>query len=109
MIRSFRPQADGQRKYKMGTARKFMPQTENETTDEAAISGVFDQFFYCQQHLKNSVIASRDKAVGQRKLVSAIGPIVRFYLPEAFDFLISHEERHLQQGREVLAMVEKGG
>jgi len=101
LILSFRPQ-NGERKYKMATSGKFLPEVKAEGARPEDIRSVFDQFFRYQEHLKQTILRSREKDVSRKKINSAIGPVVRFYLPEAFDFLISHEERHLQQGREVL-------
>lgn len=39
------------------------------------------------------------------KINSALGPIVKFYLPEAFEFLIGHDERHLVQITEIQALI----
>ncbi len=105
LILTFRPQ-DGKRRYKMKTSKVFQPEVNPAQANPQEIQSVFQNFYDYQEHLKKTILASRSKAVGKKKIDSAIGPVVRFYLPEAFDFLISHEERHLQQGREVLEMVE---
>lgn len=105
LILSFRPKND-QRRYKMATMKKFYPDVSSTDASPEEIEGVFEQFFAYQNHLKQAILQSREKDVTKKQLVSAIGPIVRFYLPEAFDFLLSHEERHMHQAREVLAAAE---
>lgn len=98
---SMRPK-DGERKMKMKTLGKFQPGRE-ETLDPEA---VFAAFFDHQQHLKAQILEARKRAVGRRKLSSAIGPLVRFTVPEAIEFVLSHEERHVLQCRETLEQIE---
>ncbi len=105
LIRSFRPQ-NGRRRYKMQTTKKFKPSPIGVQPDQNRIAAIFDQFFTYQRHLKSAILESRKKDVAIRKFDSALGPVVQFYLPEAFDFLISHEERHLQQAREMLTLAK---
>lgn len=96
----------GKRSSKMKTTKKFHPVFQVEELDEQKVQEVFTQFFSDKQHLKGAIQASRTKKVGQSKFNSAIGPVVRFYLPEAFEFVIGHDERHLVQVGEVLAQVK---
>lgn len=99
---SIRPKEDGARKMKMKTLGKFQPGREEALDTEA----VFAAFFDHQQHLKAQILEARKRAVGRRKLSSAIGPLVRFTVPEAIEFVLSHEERHVLQCRETLELLE---
>lgn len=91
-----------ERAYKMKTTQKFQPVFQLEELNDQKVEQIFTQFFSDKQHLKESIHQSRTKQVRQQKFNSAIGPIVRFYLPEAFEFVIGHDERHLVQMEEVL-------
>lgn len=91
-----------ERAYKMKTTQKFQPVFQLKELNEQKNRQVFAQFFSDKQHLKEAIQQSRTKQVRQQKFNSAIGPIVRFYLPEAFEFVIGHDERHLVQLEEVL-------
>lgn len=92
---------DRKRKWKMKTLRKFEPIFSNDLSQEQ-IDEVFKKFNRLHGHLKQAMLSSRQKEVSKTKITSAIGPIVTFYLPECFEFLLSHAERHLVQVEETL-------
>ena len=46
--------------------------------------------------------ADRTRDISKVKVISAAGPLLQFRLPECFEFLLSHEERHLAQIKEIL-------
>lgn len=96
----------GQRKLKIKTLKKFEPLLQLETLDEATIVPVFERFKKLQLHLKNAILVTRFKEVKASKINSGIGPIVKFYLPESFEFLIAHMERHMLQIEEVLQQMD---
>lgn len=100
IIKGQRPK-DRKRKWKMKTLRKFEPIFPNPMTHEQ-IHTVFEKFNRLYAHLKQAMLSSRQKEVSKTKITSAIGPIVTFYLPECFEFLLSHAERHLLQIEETL-------
>ncbi|WP_422082967.1 DinB family protein [Ulvibacterium sp.] len=100
IIRGQRPK-EGKRKWKMKTLRKFEPVFPNNLSQEQ-INETFEKFNQLYGHLKQSILISRQKEVSKTKVSSAIGPIVTFYLPECFEFLLSHAERHLVQIKETL-------
>ncbi|MEM8528818.1 MAG: DinB family protein [Bacteroidota bacterium] len=105
-INMIRPK-NGQRKWKMKTMKKFEPNAALSNANKAEIAQTFQTFFDNQKHLKDAILASRKLDVRQQKITSAIGPIVRFYLPDCFEFIISHEERHVVQIQELLAIFEQ--
>lgn len=97
---------ENQRKLKIKTLRKFEPMLSLETLDTSGIERVFDRFMGLQSHLKNAILASRSKNVRKLRITSGIGPVVKFYLPESFEFLIAHMERHMLQIEETLQEIE---
>lgn len=86
-----------QRKWKMKTLKKFEPLIEIKSIDSKGIDEIFQKFETLHLHLKNVILKSRTKEVTNMKIDSAIGPIVKFYLPECFEFLLAHLERHKVQ------------
>lgn len=90
------------RKWKMKTLKRFEPLLERETLTQEKIDTIFDAFFQLHGHLKNAILESRSKEVSKVKITSAIGPIIKFYLPEAFEFLLCHMERHMVQIDKIL-------
>ncbi|MEN0051747.1 MAG: DinB family protein [Bacteroidota bacterium] len=106
VINMIRPK-NGQRKWKMKTMKKFEPDAALSNASEAEIKATFQAFFENQQHLKTAILDSRKLDLKKQKITSAIGPIVRFYLPDCFEFVISHEERHVLQIQELLAIFDQ--
>lgn len=86
-----------ERKWKMKTLKKFEPYLEIKSLDSEGIDEIFQKFETLHLHLKNAILESRTKEVTHMKIDSAIGPIVKFYLPECFEFLLVHLERHMVQ------------
>ncbi|WP_299533378.1 DinB family protein [Ulvibacterium sp.] len=100
IIKGQRPK-EGKRQWKMKTLQKFEPIFSNNLSQEQ-INEAFEKFNHLYDHLKQSILNGRQKEVSKTKVSSAIGPIVTFYLPECFEFLLSHAERHLVQIQETL-------
>ena len=88
---------NGKRKWKMKTLKRFEPVLEVSTLDQDKVNAIFEDFLSLHVHLKDAILQSRGKDVRGIKITSAIGPIVNFYLPEAFEFLLCHLERHMVQ------------
>ncbi|TMU55168.1 DinB family protein [Flagellimonas algicola] len=93
---------NGKRKWKMKTLKRFEPLLDKETLTQEKIDAVFENFFTRHAHLKEAILKSRNKDVKEVKITSAVGPIVNFYLPECFEFLLCHMERHMVQIDEIL-------
>ncbi|RDY59719.1 hypothetical protein [Flagellimonas nanhaiensis] len=93
---------NGKRKWKIKTMKRFEPVLEVSSLDQEQVNVVFENFFSLHAHLKDAILQSRGMDVRGIKITSAIGPIVNFYLPEAFEFLLCHLERHLVQIDKVL-------
>lgn len=103
-INAITPQGT-KRPMKMKTIKRFEPVFSLEELNAEKIEGVFNTFYGYKKHLKNSIQKARTKDVKHSKINSALGPLVKFYLPEAFEFLIGHDERHLVQIAEIQAFV----
>lgn len=102
VIEGQRPKGD-KRPFKIKTLKRFEPLLqENELTPEK-IRTIFERFFNSYGLLKTSVVESRNKCMKHKTFTSAIGPLVSFYLPEGFEFLICHAERHMVQIDTILA------
>lgn len=101
LVNSFKPKGQVI-KWKMKTFNKFQPGWDANGLTNAQAHQVFGQFYAYNNHLKSAIFRGKNKAWNKGKLVSAIGPLVRFSLPECFEFLITHEERHLVQGKLLL-------
>ncbi len=101
MVNMQRPRGDV-RKWKMKTLKRFEPLLDIQTLDDKMVKDIFATFFESHLHFKKCILDSRGKDARQRTITSAIGPAVKFYLPEAFEFLLSHLERHMVQIKEIL-------
>ncbi len=101
IINMQRPKGDV-RKWKMKTLKRFEPLLDIQALDDNMIKEIFATFFEAHLHLKTGILESRAKNVRQQTITSAIGPAVKFYLPEAFEFLLCHLERHMVQIKEIL-------
>ena len=89
----------GKRKMKMKTFEFFEPHINGDTRQ------VIDEFLENQEQFNRFIKAGRDRDISKVKVVSAAGPLLKFRLPECFEFLLSHEERHLLQMKEILAAI----
>lgn len=101
VIDSTRPK-NNKRKMKMKTLKRFEPVLEVAKLDQDAMEAIFERFEKLHLHLKNAIVESRSKNSSKLKISSAIGPIVSFYLPECFEFLLAHIERHMLQIDEII-------
>lgn len=102
VIEGQRPK-NGKRPWKMKTLKRFEPLLDVKALTDEDIKIIFERFFELHEHLKTSILLARTKAVKTQSFSSAIGPIVTFYLPEAFEFLLCHMERHYVQIEGILA------
>ena len=90
------------RPFKIKTLKKFEPLLP-ETVTKVDENAIFERFYKSHNQLKQSILESRTKRMTHKRFSSAIGPIISFHLPEAFEFLICHAERHIVQIDEILA------
>lgn len=90
------------RKWKMKTMKRFEPLLDRKNMGKEKVEEIFREFFELHGHLKDSILKSRNKDISKIKITSGISPIVKFYLPESFEFLLCHLERHMVQIDEIL-------
>ena len=88
--------------WKMKTMGIFEPK-EDASNDEE-INSVFRDFYKLQEHFKNAIEHIDRKQVNKGKLVSGIGPLVKFRLHECLEFHMVHQERHIVQARKTVNM-----
>jgi hypothetical protein len=105
-IKAQKPTEHDERKWKMKTLGRFEPTDTAASTIDAETA--FRTLFADLEHLAAAIKNARYREVRKRKLVSGLGPLVQFYLPEAFEFLLAHAERHAVQARETLVSLQSG-
>ncbi|MEM6542134.1 MAG: hypothetical protein AAF634_13305 [Bacteroidota bacterium] len=88
------------RPFKIKTLKRFEPLLTSEDLEHG--DTIFERFLTSYRHLKQQIVSSRTRQMKHSPFSSAIGPIVKFYLPEAFEFLLCHAERHMVQIEEIL-------
>lgn len=96
LIKNFPPK-DGVIKMKMKTFSKFKPVFDPSIIDGEGAKKIFDKFEAGITHIENALTKYSSKNVEELKFASAIGPIVKFNVAEACEFVICHNERHVQQ------------
>jgi hypothetical protein len=92
LIKRFPPQ-NKKIRFKMKTAGKFKPMLNGG--EDAKI--IFEAFEMTLKDLEGWVKQYQVKGVSPEKFNSAVGPLVRFNVPEAVEFILCHNERHFQQ------------
>lgn len=105
MFRSFSPQDEGLIKYKMKTMKIFEPRDSSKPGDSIDVDLTLKEFRESLAHLKSVAHESRYKSINGKRFGSAIGPVVRFNITEGVEFMLRHNERHMQQIRNVLSVV----
>lgn len=96
LIKRFPPK-DGKIQMKMKTMKKFEPTLDVNSLSEEKVRVLLQELRDVLNELKDWVNHYRTKAVSLKKFNSAIGPMVRFHLPEACEFILCHNERHFFQ------------
>ncbi len=103
LVNGFRPK-EGKVRFKMKTFGPFQPQLSNLTEQE--VEKAFNDFYSQLEVSKTAIAACRGLDVKRKKVNSALGPLVRFNLAEAIEFMLAHDERHLFQIERVLEQVK---
>lgn len=96
-VYSMRPKS-GKRKYKMTTFKFFEP-----VTSAAAPYETIERFMNNKDLFNGFIKQARTCDLRGIKMPTALGKSIKFYIPEIFEFLLAHEERHLVQIQEILA------
>ncbi|MEM8939365.1 MAG: DinB family protein [Bacteroidota bacterium] len=87
------------RRFKMKTFDFFQPGTEIECNE------VLAEFDGKKQEFNDFIKRARGKSLVDIKMSTSL-KLIKFYIPECFDFILTHEERHLIQMEEILADCE---
>lgn len=96
LLKNFRPK-NGVIKLKMKTQKIFEPKRLPSNQNEETLETVFKDMHTSIDHLKECANLARTKNCTHLKFSSAIGLIIRFNVPEAIEFILRHNERHLFQ------------
>lgn len=85
------------RRFKMKTFDFFQPVHDPQRTDE-----VINKFLANKDEFNNHIKKARLKNLKDIKMPTALGEKMKFYVPECFEFILAHEDRHMVQIQEVL-------
>lgn len=96
LIKRFPPKK-GKIKFKMKTFKRFQPVFDSEKITSAEAEEIFAKFQKSIEHIANTLALYPSKKVTDIKFPSAIGVTVKFNVAEACEFVICHNERHVQQ------------
>lgn len=99
LIKRFPPQEEGKIKFKMKTTKMFKPVYSDEEIGKMDLNPIIDELKNGLFELKSWVEDYRTKEAASKRFDSALGPIVRFNVAEACEFILCHNERHFQQIR----------
>ncbi len=96
LLNNFRPK-NGILKMKMKTQKMFEPKLMPSKQNEESLNKVFAQMYGSLDHLRQCAVDSRTLKIKCIRFSSAIGPIIRFNVSEAIEFILRHNERHMYQ------------
>lgn len=96
MINSMQPKGE-KRGIPMKTFAKFIPQTAGKTT-----SAIFDAYTDHLDQIEACIKQSEGLDLNGNRIVSAIGPVLKFKLGDCYRFLMAHDDRHLLQAEKLL-------
>ncbi|MFY0600594.1 MAG: DinB family protein [Cyclobacteriaceae bacterium] len=98
-IYSMKPKGKS-RKFKMKTFRFFEPISSSNLPDET-----ISRYLKNKENFTERIKKARLLDIKNIKVPTALGKSVKFYLPECFDFILSHEERHMVQIEGILEKI----
>lgn len=80
------------RRFKMKTFDFFRPAIAPEQ-----VNAVIENYLEKKDIFNDLIRRARTKNLNGMKIPTALGDKVKFYIPECFEFLLAHEQRHLIQ------------
>ncbi|HRH71247.1 MAG TPA: DinB family protein [Flavobacteriales bacterium] len=104
MLNTMQPKADGTIPWKMPTIGKFEPRRGRLVT-----LAPLDDLIAMLNGYIGLLERARTSGLEGEKVVSTLGPILRFKVGDAFRFTIAHQERHMLQIERTLKEVTGGG
>lgn len=102
MAKGMAPKGDGSIGWKMKTFARFEPRTEDNAGSRA-----IDGFQDILRGFDTLLEQARTRGLDGAKVVSTLGPVLRFKAGDAFRFPIAHQERHLLQIERTIAAVTR--
>ncbi len=100
-VESTKPTVEGAIPKPMKTFKKTFDPQAIASDEKSAIP----EFLRQQEQLLHYLQQAKSVNLNRNRITSLI-PILRFRLGDAFRFLIAHEQRHILQARNVLALLE---
>lgn len=85
------------RRFKMKTFDFFRPAVAPEQ-----LHGIIETYLQKKETFNDLIKEARTKNLKNVKIPTALGERVKFYVPECFEFLLAHEERHMIQIAEAI-------
>lgn len=85
------------RRFKMKTFDFFMPSYSDDSG-----SALVDTFIENKNMFNGFIKDARFKNLKGIKIPTALGEKMKFYIPECFEFILAHENRHLVQIKTIL-------
>ncbi|MEM6397855.1 MAG: DinB family protein [Bacteroidota bacterium] len=98
---AMQPTPDGQRRARTRTSKKVNPPPSDISRHEKTIK----DYLALQQGWEELLQQSEQVNWEKIRVASLIGPILRFYIYDAFAINIAHQNRHLLQAKEALEKV----
>lgn len=106
LIKRFPPK-EGKIRFKMKTGKQFKPMLDVDKLTENQVEGIFSEMKATLNELSAWIEQTRKKDVLPVRFNSAVGPIVKFNVIEACEFILCHNERHFQQIENTLKAIGK--
>jgi len=100
MRRNMLPKQDGTMPSPMKTFRNLEPRNQPSDASLASLQAFVDQ----QQALIVWMEQAKNYDLDKNRVVSAIGPILKFKLGDCFQFLVAHNVRHLVQAQQAAGL-----
>ena len=97
------PPKEGKIRFKMKTGKKFKPVLDVDALSVEDVDAIYLELEDSLKELKSWVEQYRSGNGSMKRFNSAVGPIVRFNIPEACEFILCHNERHFLQVWNTLA------
>lgn len=88
------------RKFKMKTFDFFQP-VENRDSNE-----ILGTFVANKEKFHKLIEEASTKNLQNIKMPTSLGERLKFYVPECFDFILAHEERHVIQIEDILSKID---
>lgn len=89
------------RRFKVKTFDFFRP-----AVAPSQIHSVIETFLQNKETFNELVRQSKTKDLKGLKVSTSLGGKIKFYVPECFEFILAHEERHMVQIEEVLILTK---